>query len=74
VKVFILKLLEGTFSSVYKAIDLKHHLYNNSLWCEDHVSKACDGLIALKRIYVTSSPDRILNEIGILHLLKYFIN
>ena len=60
----------GTFSSVYKAIDLNHHLYDNNLWCEDHESKSCNRLVALKRIYVTSSPERILNELGILHLLK----
>ena len=29
------------------------------------------GIVALKRIYATSSPTRIWNEIAILHLLKY---
>lgn len=28
-------------------------------------------VVALKRIYVTSSPDRIQNEIAILHDLRY---
>jgi cell division control protein 7 len=60
-------LTRGTFSSVYKALDLNHSLYDNSMWCRQ---EECDGLIALKRIYATSSPERILNEIGILHLLK----
>lgn len=49
-------------------------MYDNVSWCQDHKNKECDGLVALKRIYVTSSPERILNEIGILHLLKYFMN
>ncbi|KAI7960228.1 hypothetical protein MJO29_005296 [Puccinia striiformis f. sp. tritici] len=29
------RLGEGTFSSVYKAIDLHHHLYDNSLWAPE---------------------------------------
>jgi cell division control protein 7 len=67
------KIGEGTFSSVYKALDLNHALYENSLWCEDHEAKSCNSLVALKRIYVTSSPERILNELGILHILKYIL-
>ena len=67
----ISKIGEGTFSSVYKALDLNHNQYSNSKGCPDHKSCSCKGLVALKRIYVTSSPERIVNELGILHLLKY---
>ncbi|KAG9317328.1 kinase-like domain-containing protein, partial [Chiua virens] len=42
------RLGTGTFSSVYKAIDL------------------CKVFVAIKRIYVTSNPERIRNEISIM--------
>ncbi|KAF9188673.1 hypothetical protein BGZ51_000412 [Haplosporangium sp. Z 767] len=86
------KIGEGTFSSVYKAIDLEYDLYDNSNWDYEidepqHVkdsgdtknttetttqSSRPDGgkVIAIKRIYVTSSPARIENEIAILHDLS----
>ncbi len=81
------KIGEGTFSSVYKAMDLKHYEYNNADWCQEHLSlkerlgisqkeknlkkeKENCGCVALKRIYVTSSPERIMNELSILHLLR----
>ncbi|CAO3564027.1 unnamed protein product [Mortierella alpina] len=82
------KIGEGTFSSVYKAIDLEHDLYDNSDWDYDMDAPAesstsntelapakpanADGgkVVAIKRIYVTSSPVRIQNEIAILHDLS----
>ncbi|KAG0213890.1 hypothetical protein BGX28_003314 [Mortierella sp. GBA30] len=83
------KIGEGTFSSVYKAIDLEHDLYDNSEWDYDMDEPAelssseekalatakpasPDGgkVVAIKRIYVTSSPLRIQNEIAILHDLS----
>ncbi|KAJ2956406.1 hypothetical protein NQZ79_g7719 [Umbelopsis isabellina] len=98
------KIGEGTFSSVYKAIDVRHDYYDNSTWdlssiCKDYerinleesdliaTSEDANGndhstnqkhsnnepptqFVALKRIYVTSSPQRITSEIEILHQLK----
>ncbi|KAF9288891.1 hypothetical protein BGZ68_010424 [Mortierella alpina] len=83
------KIGEGTFSSVYKAIDLEHDLYDNSDWDYDMDAPAestnagemgltlakptnAEGgkVVAIKRIYVTSSPVRIQNEIAILHDLS----
>ncbi|CAM0138785.1 unnamed protein product [Umbelopsis sp. WA50703] len=98
------KIGEGTFSSVYKAIDVRHDYYDNSSWdlssiCKDYerinleeshsatTSESVDAndhsgnqkysndetptrYVALKRIYVTSSPQRITSEIEILHQLK----
>jgi cell division control protein 7 len=71
---------------VYKAIDLKYDLYNNSWdanWNErqkwasppfkqrkENGAKLPVKYVALKRIYVTSSPIRILNELELLHRLK----
>ncbi|KAI8923987.1 kinase-like domain-containing protein [Entophlyctis helioformis] len=80
----------GTFSSVYKAIDVKHYNYKNQ-WCLDHIPadararslasrdtisalriarKSNCSIVALKRIYTTSSPARIYNELNILKLLS----
>ncbi|KAG2174770.1 hypothetical protein INT43_005832, partial [Umbelopsis isabellina] len=98
------KIGEGTFSSVYKAIDVRHDYYDNSSWdlssiCKDYERinlEESDSVItlenanendqatnrknysdepptqfvALKRIYVTSSPQRITSEIEILHQLN----
>ncbi|KAJ1970674.1 Cell division control protein 7, partial [Dimargaris verticillata] len=77
------KIGEGTFSCVYKAIDLHYDRYDNSYW--DTVPEATQRpakllrrgrapaageaerkYVALKKIYVTSSPARIANEIQIL--------
>ncbi|KAH7098774.1 kinase-like protein [Auriculariales sp. MPI-PUGE-AT-0066] len=69
------RLGTGTFSSVYKARDLLHDQYDNSPWktpsyMPEELSKGVherkDDLVAVKRIYVTSSPERIKNEIQIL--------
>ena len=68
------KIGQGTFSSVYKAIDIYHKKYYNAAWCLDH-DKAKDykynscGIVAIKRIYQTSSPKRILDELALLHCL-----
>ncbi|KAG0365681.1 hypothetical protein BC939DRAFT_440059 [Gamsiella multidivaricata] len=92
------KIGEGTFSSVYKAIDLEYDKYDNSDWDysleEIPTAKGTDTkdvtsnskgnsptvtrpgkseggkVVAIKRIYVTSSPTRIENEIAILHDLS----
>ena len=97
------KIGEGTFSSVYKAIDLKHGEYENEwdysknermrkkmkLTGEDSGvqimnDNGTDGstenggekhnYVAIKRIYVTSSPVRIANELKILNKLFGCIN
>ncbi|KAJ2093352.1 Cell division control protein 7 [Coemansia sp. RSA 1813] len=102
------KIGEGTFSTVYKAIDLQHEKYDNGSWTmifnedapiqdsdaqhesgaesSDHTEKAESRgtkrrrgdstfkrrarVVAIKKIYVTSSPKRIANEISILNDLK----
>ncbi|KAJ3037634.1 hypothetical protein HDV00_001439 [Rhizophlyctis rosea] len=69
------KIGEGTFSSVYKAVDLKHSSYDNSAWLNTGFAlRAPHGkgppFVAIKRIYVTSSPTRIYNELDILHRLS----
>ncbi|KAF2746926.1 kinase-like protein [Sporormia fimetaria CBS 119925] len=72
---------EGTFSTVYKAEDLEYHKYENR-WDIDarenrkwaspgHRRKAHrPHYVAIKKIYVTSSPMRIFNELELLHDLK----
>ncbi len=74
----------GTFSSVYKAIDIKHEQYDNRNWARtadlagykpaDATSVPRAGrskvFVAIKRIYVTSSPERIANEIEIMEDLR----
>ncbi|OMJ17201.1 Cell cycle serine/threonine-protein kinase hsk1 [Smittium culicis] len=76
------KIGEGTFSTVYKAIDLNHSNYDNSSWLSliqwnastSSGSPLNDNqlkLVAVKKIYVTSSPKRIANEISILKDLSH---
>ncbi|KXN86110.1 Cell cycle serine/threonine-protein kinase hsk1 [Leucoagaricus sp. SymC.cos] len=73
------RLGTGTFSSVYKALDLHYHTkWDNTPWHGHHppsssahyqsVQKPFGSkiFVAIKRIYVTSSPDRIKNEISIM--------
>lgn len=73
------RLGTGTFSSVYKAIDLGYHdKWDNAPWHGHHPSmssahyqsvprpKDTKVFVAIKRIYVTSNPDRIRNEIQIM--------
>ncbi|KAH9845921.1 Protein tyrosine kinase [Teratosphaeria destructans] len=79
---------EGTFSTVYKAEDLLYDHYKND-WDVDHDKENVDAnattvkqahdrskprFVAIKKIYVTSSPLRILNELELLNDLKHFSN
>lgn len=56
---------------MYKAIDLKHDEFSNGQW-ENRITRKPNKpvYVALKRIYVTSSPQRILNEIDIMVNLR----
>ncbi|KAJ3084082.1 hypothetical protein HDU99_003648 [Rhizoclosmatium hyalinum] len=75
------KIGEGTFSSVYKAVDQMHTVFDCS-WCRCSIPDknpsperlgnrwAVCGVVALKRIYVTSSTERILNELAMLRKLS----
>jgi cell division control protein 7 len=76
---------EGTFSTVYKAEDLLYEHYKNE-WDLDAEKENVDAngettkktasrpskprYVAIKKIYVTSSPLRILNELELLHDLR----
>lgn len=77
------RLGTGTFSSVYKAVDLHYHTkWDNSPWHGHHPpessahyqSRPYDPgskvFVAIKRIYVTSSPERIRNEIEVLEATR----
>ncbi|KAL5636876.1 hypothetical protein ACGC1H_000750 [Rhizoctonia solani] len=90
------RLGEGTFSSVYKAIDLNFSKYDNREWnthlgyadypillaSTPHSSKSRSKqytpaferrgrvFVAIKRIYVTSSPQRIANEIELMEAAR----
>lgn len=77
------RLGTGTFSSVYKAIDLGYHdKWDNKVWhgLHPHPSIAhyqsvvrppgTKVFVAIKRIYVTSNPERIRNEISILETCR----
>lgn len=65
---------------MYKAVDLRHHLYDNYLWTgkvplsfdspDLDLQNQKNVYVALKRIYVTSSPQRILNELEIMEELR----
>ncbi|KAI8340202.1 kinase-like domain-containing protein [Chlamydoabsidia padenii] len=62
----------GTFSSVYKAKDLRYDKYDNSSW-EKALANSNDQdqkYVALKRIHATSSPKRMAHEIKIMKDLK----
>ena len=73
------RLGTGTFSAVYKAIDLGYHSkWDNSVWLGKHLEGSSahyqteprplgsKAFVAVKRIYVTSGPERIRNELSIL--------
>lgn len=74
------KIGEGTFSTVYKAeamggtVKLGSQIWkspplkkiNNSI---KQASKKKNPIVALKQIYVTSSPNRIYNELNLLYIL-----
>jgi cell division control protein 7 len=77
------RLGTGTFSSVYKAIDLGYHeKWDNTVWHGLHPAASsahyqsvprvpCTKIfVAVKRIYVTSNPERIRNEISILETCR----
>lgn len=73
----------GTFSTVYKAEDLNYSSFENkwdydeqrdSKWSSPrHRNRAQQRrprFVAIKKIYVTSSPHRIFNELELLHNLR----
>ena len=75
---------EGTFSTVYKAEDLLYQHYQND-WdynkendASAYKQASSTGIqqprkpryVAIKKIYVTSSPLRILNELELLHQIR----
>ncbi|CEJ05042.1 hypothetical protein RMCBS344292_18990 [Rhizopus microsporus] len=79
------KIGRGTFSTVYKALDIRREMYKNDDWLPtmlikpytgqdkaEHMNsiKTLNEFVALKRIYSTSSPQRIVNEIRTLQELK----
>ncbi|KAJ3964045.1 kinase-like protein [Lentinula raphanica] len=77
------RLGTGTFSSVYKALDLYYHVkWFNVPWHGHHHTSSSayyqsaprppgsKVYVAIKRIYVTSSPERIRNEISILDVCR----
>ncbi|KAJ3777383.1 kinase-like protein [Lentinula raphanica] len=77
------RLGTGTFSSVYKALDLYYHdKWFNVPWHGHHHTSSSayyqsaprppgsKVYVAIKRIYVTSSPERIRNEISILDVCR----
>jgi cell division control protein 7 len=77
------KIGEGTFSSVYKAEDLTgaaSYIMGDGLWSspmserrlkkrKTDIQNGKKNYVALKRIYVTSSPQRISNELRLLYML-----
>ncbi|KAF2845176.1 kinase-like protein [Plenodomus tracheiphilus IPT5] len=73
---------EGTFSTVYKAEDLEYNKYNNNWDIDEREDRkwASPGhqrrlskrphYVAIKKIYVTSSPIRVFNELELLYDLR----
>lgn len=74
------KIGEGTFSTVYKAEALNGAvLLGSQMWKSPPLQKVSskkgkrkqkNPLVALKQIYVTSSPNRIYNELNLLYMLS----
>lgn len=77
------RLGTGTFSSVYKAVDLGYHAkWDNAPWQGHHAAdssayyqtaarpQGSKVFVAIKRIYATSSPERIRNEITIMETCR----
>ncbi|CUM62652.1 uncharacterized protein PRCAT00000206001 [Priceomyces carsonii] len=70
------KIGEGTFSTVYKAEALNGTIkLGSDVWRspplrkKKNASKRKNPIVALKQIYVTSSPNRIHNELNLLYIL-----
>ncbi|KAI0864771.1 putative cell cycle protein kinase [Xylaria cubensis] len=87
----IKRIGEGTFSTVYKAEDIRYDYYINDWdmdaddgqWTPPPLKSSASHtnlpsrprrrkpkFVAVKKIYVTSSPARILNELELLHELR----
>ncbi|KAM0324650.1 hypothetical protein ACHAQA_008041 [Verticillium albo-atrum] len=75
----IKRIGEGTFSTVYKAEDILYETYDNDWDVDRDRQQERDRygqprrrarFVAIKKIYVTSSPSRILNELELLHDLR----
>ncbi|CEP23915.1 unnamed protein product [Cyberlindnera jadinii] len=75
------KIGEGTFSTVYKAESLQsetRYLMGENVYNSPEIKKRRRNdknkkkkfYVALKRIYVTSSPQRIFNELNLLYILS----
>ncbi|AJV06857.1 Cdc7p [Saccharomyces cerevisiae YJM1418] len=60
------KIGEGTFSSVYKAKDITGKITKKFA---SHFWNYGSNYVALKKIYVTSSPQRIYNELNLLYIM-----
>lgn len=60
------KIGEGTFSSVYKAQDITGKITKKFA---SHFWNYGSNYVALKKIYVTSSPQRIYNELNLLYIM-----
>lgn len=71
------KIGEGTFSTVYKAEALNGTVrLASDIWkspplkrAKHKKTKTKNPIVALKQIYVTSSPKRIYNELNLLYIL-----
>ncbi|KAI5951268.1 CDC7 [Candida jiufengensis] len=69
------KIGEGTFSTVYKAealngsINQKYDIWKSPPTKKSKLTKK-NAIVALKQIYVTSSPNRIYNELNLLYILS----
>lgn len=73
------KIGEGTFSTVYKAESLNGTIkLGSDIWKSPPLKrnrnkikpiKRKNPIVALKQIYVTSSPNRIFNELNLLYIL-----
>jgi hypothetical protein len=51
----------GTFSSVYKAIDLLHYHHDNAAWCRKHLSAD------MRRIHMLSTDDWEMETLAEIH-------
>ena len=75
----ILKVIgSGTFSSVFKAIDLKHHELDNSAWDTQpakryftRLASSSPKMVAIKQVYAFASVKRIFAEIDFLLTIRH---